>query len=171
MTMLSNVLYLNPSGIMFAPGGTLFFHVSDAGEKDWAVYKWNEQQVKWMKMDVKSSPSGQILIYNTTSFSSYVVMAPRLITPINAQDTTGFAKDLMVIIIVFPTLLIICFAIGMLMCWKRKFSVEPTQKLEEKYVERPNFLEVLSGSPKHEYATAAFVYHSSPGPGQIQLLL
>jgi hypothetical protein len=156
MTMLSNVLYLNPSGIMFAPGGTLFFHVLDAGEKDWAVYKWNEQQGKWMKMDVKSSPGGQILIYNATSFSSYVVMAPRLITPINAEDT-GFAKDLMVIIIVFPTLLIICFAIGMLMCWKRKFAVEPTKKPEEKYAERPNFLEELSGSPKHEYATP---YHA-----------
>ena len=152
MTMLSPVLYLSPSGMTFAPGASLFFRVpANVKDKNWAVYKWNDPKAMWMKVDANSSLNQDHITLKTTSFSSYVVMAPTPADPDESGSVSALDRSSLILIIVLACLFLICIAMCTWMCWKRNVFIEadsPQQKpLRESAAGKSDMhmLQVISG--------------------------
>jgi len=154
MMMVSSILYLSPSGIKFAPDATIFFRVAvNADQRPWAVYRWNDKDSTWTETTGNASLNSGIVMYNSTGFSSYAVMAPTLVVSDKPDSTVFVTKDMLIIFIVFPSLLLICLAICMWMFWKRDVVFQappPMQKSLKKELERSNVLELLPGLNEHD---------------------
>lgn len=155
MTMLSPVLYLGPSGVRFAPEASIYFRVLMTQKTPWSVYKWDREQAKFKQINGNSSLSsdGTTVIFNSTSFSSYVVMAPKLADPERSDSNEAgpiLTQDILVMIGVFPTTFLLCCAVCLWMCWKRDVFQQvpqPSKKTPAKRMADSSALQTISGSP------------------------